>query len=116
MRLAAIKAVTVSEEFFQGHFPGVPLMPGVLMIESLAHAAAILLFDREREPSASRAFLRGVDGAKFRRQVVPGDIVRLEVRFLRERLGLASIRGQALRRGSGRGRGRPAARRRAGTR
>jgi UDP-N-acetylglucosamine acyltransferase len=95
VRLVAIKAVTVSEEFFQGHFPGLPLMPGVIMIESLTQAAAILLFDRDAEPSASRAFLRGVDDAKFRRQVVPGDRVRLEVTFVRERAGLARIRGVA---------------------
>ncbi len=95
VRLVAIKAVTVSEEFFQGHFPGLPLMPGVIMIESLTQAAAILLFDREAEPPASRAFLRGVDDAKFRRQVVPGDRVRLEVTFVRERAGLARIRGVA---------------------
>jgi UDP-N-acetylglucosamine acyltransferase len=94
-RLVAVKNVTVCEEFFQGHFPGVPLMPGVLMIESLAQAAAILLFDREAEPSRSRAFLRGVDEAKFRRQVVPGDQVRIEVTLLRERSRLARVKGQA---------------------
>jgi UDP-N-acetylglucosamine acyltransferase len=94
-RIVAVKNVTVSEEFFLGHFPGVPLMPGVLMIESLAQAAAILLFDRADEPSRSRAFLRGVDEAKFRRQVVPGDTVRVEVTLLRERSRLARLRGQA---------------------
>ena len=72
-RVVAVKNATVNEEFFQGHFPGQPLMPGVLMIESLAQAAAILLFDREQEPARSVAYLRGVDEAKFRRQVVPGD-------------------------------------------
>jgi UDP-N-acetylglucosamine acyltransferase len=94
-RIVAIKNVTISEEFFQGHFPGVPLMPGVLMIESLVQAAAILLFDRAEEPSKSRAFLRGVDDAKFRRQVVPGDTVRVEVTLIRERGRLARLRGQA---------------------
>jgi UDP-N-acetylglucosamine acyltransferase len=94
-RLVAVKNVTVSEEFFQGHFPGVPIMPAVLMIETLAQAAALLLFDREREPSTSRAFLRGVDEAKFRRRVVPGDRVRVEVTLLRERSRLARVRGVA---------------------
>ena len=94
-RIVAVKNVTVSEEFFQGHFPDVPLMPGVLMIESLAQAAAVLLFDRSDEPTQSRAFLRGVDEAKFRRQVVPGDTVRVEVTLLRERGPLARLRGQA---------------------
>src|SRR5690349_24585144 len=79
VRLVAIKNVTVGEEFFQGHFPGTPLMPGVLMIEALSQAAAILLFEREGAPVGALAYLRGVDNAKFRRQVIPGDRLRLEV-------------------------------------
>jgi UDP-N-acetylglucosamine acyltransferase len=94
-RVVAVKNVTVNEEFFQGHFPGQPVMPGVLMIESLAQVAAILLFDRESEPSRSIACLRGVDEAKFRRQVVPGDRVRLEVTLKAERSKLARVRGIA---------------------
>jgi UDP-N-acetylglucosamine acyltransferase len=94
-RVVAVKNVTVNEDFFQGHFPGTPLMPGVLMIESFAQAAAILLFDRESEPSRSRAYLRGVDDAKFRGQVVPGDSVRLEVTLGAERRTLARARGVA---------------------
>jgi UDP-N-acetylglucosamine acyltransferase len=78
-RLVAVKNVTVSEEFFQGHFPGVPLMPGVLMIEALAQAATLLLSEREGLARSDRVSLRGVDQAKFRRQVVPGDQLRLEV-------------------------------------
>src|SRR3970040_2928739 len=77
-RLVAAKNVTVSEEFFQGHFPGTPLMPGVLMIEALAQAAALLLFERESSAANAQAYLRGVDNAKFRRQVVPGDRLRLD--------------------------------------
>jgi UDP-N-acetylglucosamine acyltransferase len=92
-RLVAVKNVTVNEEFFQGHFPGAPLMPGVLMIETLAQVATILLFQREGAPSG-RAFLRGVNHAKFRRQVVPGDRLRLEVTLGRARRGLA--RAQAV--------------------
>jgi len=78
-RLVAVKNVTVNEEFFQGHFPGAPLMPAVLMVESLSQVAAILLLDREEAPPNARVYLRGVDDAKFRRQVVPGDRLRLEV-------------------------------------
>jgi UDP-N-acetylglucosamine acyltransferase len=78
-RLVAVKNVTVNEEFFQGHFPGAPLMPGVLMIEALAQAATLLLVEREGPHLAGRTRLRGVDQAKFRRQVVPGDRLRLEV-------------------------------------
>jgi UDP-N-acetylglucosamine acyltransferase len=91
VRLVAFKNVTVNEDFFQGHFPGAPLMPGVLMIESLAQAATMLLLDS----AGARACLRGVDRAKFRKQVVPGDRVRLEVSLLRRRAGLAKVRGAA---------------------
>ncbi len=78
-RLAAVKNVTVAEDFFQGHFPGTPLMPGVLMIEALAQAATLLLLEHEGVSPHARVVLRGVSDAKFRRQVVPGDQVRLEV-------------------------------------
>jgi UDP-N-acetylglucosamine acyltransferase len=79
-RLVAVKNVTVNEDFFQGHFPGTPLMPGVLMIETLAQVAMLLLVHGPDGRPSGRAYLRGVDDAKFRRQVVPGDRLRLEVR------------------------------------
>jgi UDP-N-acetylglucosamine acyltransferase len=92
-RLVAVKNVTVNEEFFQGHFPGVPLMPGVLMLESLSQVAAMLLLQRDGAPPNARVYLRGVDGAKFRRQVVPGDQLRLEVTLGARRTSL--VRAQA---------------------
>src|SRR5437879_56470 len=88
-RLVAVKNVTVNEEFFQGHFPGAPLMPAVLMIESLSQVAAVLLLHRNEGPANSRIYLRGIDDAKFRRQVVPGDRLRLEVSLGRRRATLA---------------------------
>lgn len=94
-RLVAVKNVTVNEEFFQGHFPGSPLMPGVLMIEALMQVAAVLLLDRADAPPTARVWLRGVDNAKFRRQVVPGDRLRLEVRLGRSRSRLAKARAIA---------------------
>ena len=94
-RLVALKNVTVNEEFFQGHFPGVPLMPGVLMLESLSQVAAILLLQREDGPPNARVFLRGVNGAKFRRQVVPGDQLRLEISLGPRRSGLARAQAAA---------------------
>ena len=91
VRLVAHKNVTVNEEFFQGHFPGSPLMPGVLMIEALTQAAAVLILERSGAPATTRVWLRGVNNAKFRNKVVPGDRVRLDVRLgrTRSRLGKA---------------------------
>src|SRR5712691_10731159 len=93
-RLVAVKNVTVNEEFFQGHFPGAPLLPAVLMLESLAQVAAILLLQREDARPNARVSLRGVNDAKFRRQVVPGDRLRLEISLGRRRSSLA--RAQAV--------------------
>ena len=87
-RIVAVKNVTVNEDFFQGHFPGSPLMPGVLMIETLAQTATLLLMQSSTGP-AMRARLRGVDNAKFRRQVVPGDRLTLEVTLAKRRGAIA---------------------------
>ncbi|HET9832331.1 MAG TPA: acyl-ACP--UDP-N-acetylglucosamine O-acyltransferase [Vicinamibacterales bacterium] len=92
-RLVGVKNVTLNEEFFQGHFPGTPLMPGVLMLESLSQLAAVLLLHREDANPDARVFLRGVNDAKFRRQVVPGDRLRLEITLGRRRSSL--VRAQA---------------------
>ena len=97
-RIVAVKNVTVSEEFFQGHFPGTPLLPAVLMIESLAQVATLML--SQAGDGADHVFLRGVDNAKFRRQVVPGDRLQLEVTMGRRRgrvqraTGFATVEGQ----------------------
>ncbi len=93
-RLVAVKNVTVNEEFFQGHFPGMPLMPGVLMIETLAQGAALLLLYRDGPANAS-VTLRAVHDAKFRRQVVPGDRVRLEVTRGAQRGPIVQVHGAA---------------------
>ncbi len=87
-RLVAVKNVTVGEDFFQGHFPGTPVMPGVLMIEALTQAAAVLILEGGLVPPGGRVCLRGVNNAKFRRQVVPGDRLRLEVTIGRRRARL----------------------------
>src|SRR5690606_13437703 len=86
---------TVNEDYFQGHFPGAPVMPGVVMIETLAQAASILLLQREGDVLPARTSMRAVRGAKFRRQVVPGDQVRLEVRLEKRRGPIAWVRSVA---------------------
>ena len=77
-KIVALKNVTMNEPFFTGHFPGHPVMPGVLIIEAMAQAGAYAVLSQE-EFKGKIAFLGGVDKAKFRRQVVPGDTLRLEV-------------------------------------
>lgn len=81
-RVKALKNVTVNEPFFNGHFPGKPVMPGVLMIEALAQAAAVLAYTSQPKDAAGRqqvVYLAGVDDARFKRIVIPGDQLILEV-------------------------------------
>ena len=80
-KVVAIKNVTINEPFFQGHFPGHPVMPGVLIVEAMAQAGAFAVLSQE-EFKGKLAFLGAVDKAKFRRQVVPGDELRLEVEII----------------------------------
>ena len=95
-RLVAIKNVTVNEDFFPGHFPGAPTLPAVLMIESMAQAASVLLLQTaDGSILPQRASLRGVDDAKFRKPVGPGDRVRLELSIERRRPTMARVRGVA---------------------
>ena len=89
-----IKNVTINEPFFQGHFPGMPLMPGVLMVEALAQVAGIACSDVEGNEGKIGVFT-GIDNCKFRRQVVPGDVLRLEVYITAFRRGIAKAEGKA---------------------
>jgi len=94
-RIVGIKQVTINEPFFQGHFPGMPVMPGVLQIEALAQVGAILAL-REIEDSETKIPLfSGIDGARFRRPVVPGDTLRLEVTAIRPGRRIQKMRGVA---------------------
>jgi beta-hydroxyacyl-ACP dehydratase FabZ len=94
-RIVGIKQVTANEPYFQGHFPGMPVMPGVLQIEALAQTGAILAL-RELEDAGNRIPLfSGIDGARFRRPVVPGDTLRLEVTAIRPGRRIQKMRGVA---------------------
>ena len=88
-RLTAFKNLTINEDFFPGHFPGSPVMPAVLTIEALTQVAAVLILEHDDVSPTSRVSLRGVNNAKFRRQVLPGDQLTLEVSILRRRSTLA---------------------------
>ncbi len=94
-RLVAIKNVTFNEPFFQGHFPQKPVMPGVLIIEALAQATGLLAMESEEVSGAAIYYLVGVDKARFKRPVVPGDQLRLEVSVTRQRRGIWSFSGKA---------------------
>ena len=85
-KLIAFKNVTFNEPFFNGHFPGHPVMPGVLILEALAQACAILAYKSEgMDPAKKVTYLMGIDGARFRKPVVPGDRLQLEVEVIRQK-------------------------------
>ncbi len=94
--LRAYKNVSVNEPFFNGHFPGHPVMPGVLVLEALAQASAILCYRSTGfDPSQKVTYLMAIDGAKFRRPTVPGDRLDLEVEVLRLKGSVVKTRGVA---------------------
>lgn len=93
--LVAVKNVTYNEPFFQGHFPRLRVMPGVLIIESLAQAGGILLYNSLPEPENVLVFLSAVNNAKFRKPVVPGDQLRLEVELIRLKKRFCHMAGKA---------------------
>ncbi|HXN41777.1 MAG TPA: 3-hydroxyacyl-ACP dehydratase FabZ [Myxococcaceae bacterium] len=99
-KLVAYKNVTINEPFFAGHFPGHPVMPGVLILESLAQACAILAYkSADLDPTREVSYLMAIDGAKFRKPVLPGDRLDLEVSVLKHKgavwkqKGVASVNG-----------------------
>jgi 3-hydroxyacyl-[acyl-carrier-protein] dehydratase len=94
-RIAGIKNLSINEEFFQGHFPGNPIMPGVLIVEALAQVAAILAL-KSGAPEGQPIYFMSIEKAKFRRPVVPGDQLRLEVSILQSRGNVWKFSGNAV--------------------
>lgn len=94
-RLVAIKNVTANEEFFNGHFPQRPVMPGVLIIESMAQASGLVMLSEEAH-RGKIPYFTGIDGARFRRPVSPGDQLRLEVEVLKIRGNMGVVQSRAL--------------------
>jgi len=94
-RIVCIKNVTANEQFFQGHFPGAPVMPGVLIVEAMAQCGDVLIL-RDIPDREKKLFLfGGVDKARFRKPVVPGDQLRMEVEIVQKRSNSVKIRGVA---------------------
>jgi len=93
--ILALKNVTYNEPFFTGHFPGLKLMPGVLIIEALAQAGGILLYHSLPDPESVVMVLSKVEEAKFRKPVVPGDQMKLSVQMLRQKAGFYYFSAQA---------------------
>jgi 3-hydroxyacyl-[acyl-carrier-protein] dehydratase len=95
--IVAIKAVTINEQFFQGHFPGRPIMPGVLIVEALAQAAGVLAVESLGLAGTGKlVYFMAIEGAKFRTPVEPGVLLRLEVKFVQKRPSVCKFAGRAM--------------------
>ncbi len=104
-RIVAIKNVTINEPYFQGHFPGYPIMPGVLIVEAIAQTGGLLILTEIPDPETTLMVFTGIDGARFRRPVIPGDQVRIEVTTINWRSRAVKMLGSGHRRRQARLRG-----------
>jgi beta-hydroxyacyl-ACP dehydratase FabZ len=94
-RIVGIKNVTVNEPFFAGHFPEFPVMPGVLIIEAMAQVAGVLVLKEIADRGSKLVLLASVDSAKFRRPVLPGDQLRIEMKVIKKKSSVAKMAGEA---------------------
>ena len=94
-RIVGLKNVTINEPFFQGHFPGAPVMPGVLIIECMAQVAGVMIYRDMPNKDKKLIYFTGIENAKFRRPVLPGDQLRVEMRLLNRRNNFGKMNGQA---------------------
>jgi len=94
-RVVGIKQVTANEPFFQGHFPDFPVMPGVLIVEAMAQTAGVLVLHEMPDRQNKLVLLVAVENARFRRPVVPGDTLRMEMKILRKKASVAKMAGVA---------------------
>jgi 3-hydroxyacyl-[acyl-carrier-protein] dehydratase len=95
-RVVGIKNVTYNEPFFPGHFPGRPIMPGVLIIEAMAQTAGVLVFNSlPQEDREKKVFFLGIDNVRFRKPVIPGDQLRMELEITRHRQSVWGFKGKA---------------------
>jgi beta-hydroxyacyl-ACP dehydratase FabZ len=95
-RIVGIKNVTANEPFFLGHFPDIPVMPGVLIIEAMAQTAGVLVLKQIPDRDKKLVLLVSVDSARFRRPVVPGDVLRMEMTLIKKKATVAKMAGKAL--------------------
>jgi 3-hydroxyacyl-[acyl-carrier-protein] dehydratase len=95
-RIVGIKNVTINEPFFQGHFPGHPIMPGVLILEAMAQVGGLYAFLAKEVGENQVTYFLGIDKAKFRKPVLPGDVMQLELELLKVRRGIYCFKGKAL--------------------
>lgn len=94
-RIVGLKNVTINEPFFQGHFPGAPVMPGVLIIEAMAQVAGVMIYRDLPDKDKKLIYFTGIESAKFRRPVVPGDQLRIEMELLNRRNNFGKMQGRA---------------------
>lgn len=94
-RIVGLKNVTINEQFFQGHFPGAPVMPGVLIIEAMAQVAGVMIYRDLADREKKLIYFTGIENARFRRPVVPGDQLRIEMELLSRRNNFGKMQGRA---------------------